>query len=114
MLRGKLMKCWLDEQTVRCTENWLNNWAQRVVINGIKSSWRSVINSVPQRSILNLILFNIFIFDLDDGGWFALTEFADNAQQGGVADSPEGHAAIQQDLNRMEKGADRNIRAFNR
>ncbi|KAK4817454.1 hypothetical protein QYF61_015609 [Mycteria americana] len=34
ILTDKLMKCGLDEQTVRWVENWLNGQAQRVVING--------------------------------------------------------------------------------
>lgn len=34
ILLEKLMKCRLDEQTVRCIENWLHGWAQRVVIRG--------------------------------------------------------------------------------
>ena len=33
---------------------------------------------------------------------------------GGVADAPEGHAAIQRGLNRLEKWADRNVMKFNK
>ncbi|GAB0208210.1 F-BAR domain only protein 2-like [Grus japonensis] len=40
--------------------------------------------------------------------------FADDAKLGGVADMPEGHAAIQRDLNRLEKWADRNLMKFNK
>lgn len=60
---------------------------------------------MPQGSILNPVLFNILIFNPDDGGECTLTKFTDNAHQGGVADPPEGHAAIQQDLDRQERGA---------
>lgn len=84
------------------------------MINGIKSSWRSVISRAPQGWIQNPVLFNIFIFDPDDGGECTLTEFADNAKLGGVSESPEGHAPIQWDLDRLEKGADRNISTFNK
>ncbi|KAK4815937.1 hypothetical protein QYF61_010194 [Mycteria americana] len=41
-------------------------------------------------------------------------KFADDTKLGGVADRPEDHAAIQRDLNRLEKWADRNLMKFNK
>lgn len=38
ILLEKLMKYRLDEHTVKCTENWLHGWAQRVAISSTKSS----------------------------------------------------------------------------
>ncbi|KAK4832935.1 hypothetical protein QYF61_026578 [Mycteria americana] len=43
-----------------------------------------------------------------------LSKFADDTKPGGVADRPDGHAAIQRDHNRLEEWADRNLMKFNK
>ena len=39
ILLGKLSAHGLDRYTLCWVKNWLEGWAQRVVVNGIKSSW---------------------------------------------------------------------------
>jgi len=41
------------------------------------------------------VLFKIFTDGLDYGAESSLSKFAEDTKQGGVADTPEGHALIQ-------------------
>lgn len=50
-------------------------------------------------------------YDLDDGAEDTLRKFADD-KLGGVADTPESHAATQRDFGRLERWADRNLPQF--
>lgn len=85
-------------------ENWLNGEAQRVVVSGTKFNERPVAIDVPQGSVLGPVLFNIFINDLD------------------LLRIPSAHlqiklelvAAIQRDLDKLEKWADRIPMQFNK
>lgn len=57
------------------------------------------------------ILFNIFISDLDDG--VEHSKFAEGTKLQGAANTPEDCAAIQADLNRLQKWANGNLMNFN-
>ena len=64
--------------------------------------------------MLGLVSFNVFISDLDEGIESTLSEFADDTRLGGVAEAPEGRAAIYQDLDRLESCAGRNKMRFDK
>lgn len=60
------------------------------------------------------MLFNIIISDLDDGIKCTLMKCADDTKLSGEADTLEERSTLQEDLDKQEEWANKNLMKFNK
>ncbi|XP_066035376.1 triadin isoform X8 [Chamaea fasciata] len=94
-------------------KNWLDDHAQSVEVSGAMSKWKAMPTGVPQGSVLGLVLFNIFIGDMDSGFQCTLSDFTDDTQVCDAVSTLEGGNNTQRDLVRFERWAEVILMKFN-
>ena len=76
----KLKSHCMGNSIINWIEQWLNDRRQMVVVDGEVSSWKTVLIGVPQGSVLGLILFFVYINDLEEGVTGKILKFADDTK----------------------------------
>src|SRR5260221_1084505 len=85
---------------------WLRDRQQRVILNNEKSDYRAVKSGVPQGSILDPLLFLVYINDLDEGILSKVLKFADDTKLVAKIASNEDIAKLRHDLETLGAYAD--------
>ena len=64
LITAKLNSCGFSFNSLNLTKNYFSHRKQRTKINHSDNSWEEILLGVPQGSILDPILFNVFLSDL--------------------------------------------------
>ena len=114
-LLAKLAAHGVEGKVLQWVRRWLTDRKQRVVLNGETSDLTEVESGVPQGSVLGLILFDIFINDIDLLAALIdiLRKFADDTKLGKIVMNVEDSQVLQDCLDMLVDWANKWGMKFN-
>ena len=95
----------VDGNVEKCIFPWLTGRRQRVIINGVSSSWGDVISGVPQDSVLGPLLFFIYINHIDTDLFSKICKFSDDTKIGRAVATENEVQLLRHDLKNLAKWA---------
>ena len=98
---------------INWTEKWFIDRRQRVVVDGEVSNWKPGLSGVPQGSVLEPILFLVYINDLDDDITSKVLKFADDTKEFRNIKSDADIQQLQDDLNKLTEWSEKWQMLFN-
>ena len=104
-LKCKLLGYGISGKTLVWIDSFLCNRQQRVVFSGAKLQWAPVLCGVPQETVLDPLLFSLYINDFMVGIESEILLFADDFVCYRQIDSIEDASKIQNDIDQLGKWA---------
>ena len=78
LIKSKLFSNGIGGKTLKWIDSFLCFRQQRVVVNGVKSDWVPVLSGVPQGTVLDPLLFSLYINDITSDIESEIRLFADD------------------------------------
>jgi hypothetical protein len=104
---SKLKSYGIEDPILSWIENYLSDRKQKVIINGKSSEWKDVTSGIPQGSVLEPLLFVIFINDLPDCVDSDAYLFADDTKIYKIIKEDNDRETLQHDLKKMTEWSDK-------
>ena len=115
VLLQKLCGFGISGSILQWCESYLIQRQQKVVLEGVSSSWSGVSSGVPQGSLLGPLFFVIFIRDLTEavlpGNYITL--YADDCKSSRIINSASDQNVFQEDLDNLHQWSLRTFMDFN-